>query len=285
MATSLEQRLETVLGAAPASIHPLSGGSIGEVYRVTLPKQSDVVVKVDQGNNPQLDLEGYMLKYLREHSSLPVPDVIHSESALLVIECIEGESHFNAKAEEHAAQLLTELHSIKVSQYGLEQATLIGSLHQPNPWTESWIEFFAEQRLVHMAKKAYAEKAMGLDTLHRIERFAGQLDHWLQEPDHPSLLHGDVWTTNILAIGDRVTAFIDPAVYYGHPEIELAFITLFNTFGSSFFNRYEEIRGIEAGFFEERKEIYNLYPLLVHVRLFGGGYLRSVEATLARFGV
>ena len=179
---------------------------------------------------------------------------------------------------------MAELHAIQQPQFGLEKDTLIGSLHQPNPVGDSWVDFFAEHRLVYMASKAYKENSMSLETLNRIERFTGQLDRWLQEPEHPSLLHGDVWTTNILAQRDRITAFIDPAVYYGHPEIELAFITLFNTFGSPFFNRYQELRPIPAGFFEERKDIYNLYPLLVHVRLFGGGYLRSVESTLARFG-
>lgn len=118
----------------------------------------------------------------------------------------------------------------------------------------------------------------------RIERFCAHLDRWLIEPDKPSLIHGDVWTTNVLAAGDRIRAFLDPAIYFAHAEIELAFITLFNTFGRAFFDRYNSIRPIEPGFFEERRDIYNLYPLLVHVRLFGGTYVSAVERTLSRFG-
>lgn len=285
MHESLTERLESILGVTPASIQPLSGGSVGEVYRVTLPDNTTVVVKVDQGSTPRLDNEGYMLRYLREHSALPVPAVIHGSPELLVIEWVDGESHFNQAAEKHAAVLLADLHGIQQPTFGLEKDTLIGSLHQPNNASDSWIDFFAEHRLLHMAGMAYQEKAMSLETLHRVERFASQLGRWLQEPDHPSLLHGDVWTTNILAQDDRITAFVDPAVYYGHPEIELAFITLFSTFGNQFFDHYHELRPIASDFFEIRKDIYNLYPLLVHVRLFGGGYLRNVESILARFGV
>ncbi len=78
--------------------------------------------------------------------------------------------------------------------------------------------------------------------------------------------------------------FVDPAIYYAHPEIELAFTTLFGTFERPFFDRYHELRPIAPGFFEERRDIYNLYPLLVHVRLFGGSYVSSVERTLRQFG-
>ena len=88
----------------------------------------------------------------------------------------------------------------------------------------------------------------------------------------------------MLAKGERVTAFLDPAIYYADREVELAFISLFNSFGEPFFERYEEIRGIRAGFFEVRRDLYSLYPLLVHVYFFGGGYLNSVRATLRRFG-
>jgi fructosamine-3-kinase len=99
------------------------------------------------------------------------------------------------------------------------------------------------------------------------------------------LIHGDIWTTNVLAHQDKITAFIDPAIYYAHAEMELAYITLFNTFGTAFFQQYHALRPIEPGFFEERRDIYNLYPLLVHVRLFGGGYVGSVAQILDHFGV
>ena len=197
---------------------------------------------------------------------------------------VPGGSQFAASSQRHAAQLLAALHAVRGEAHGLARDTLIGSLHQPNPWTESGVEFFRTQRLLHMSGMARQEGVMGAQLLRRIERFAGDLEDFLEEPAYPSLLHGDVWTTNVLASKGQITAFIDPAVYYGHPEIELAFITLFSTFGPAFFDAYNALRPIRPGFFETRRDIYNLYPLLVHARLFGASYLNSVEGTLARLG-
>ena len=284
MDAPLAEVVKQALGEAPKSISPLSGGSVGEVYRATLGSGKAVVIKVDRSPNPNLHIEGDMLKYLRDHSQLPVPEVLHSTPGILVMEMLPGESEFQADAERHAADLLADLHGIKSMHFGFEYDTLIGSLPQPNPKTESWIEFFRDHRLLHMAQLASSEGRMSLDTLSRIEKFASHLGEWLLEPPHPSLLHGDVWTTNMLATQSEITAFIDAAIYFGHPEIELAFITLFNTFGNTFFDHYDDRRTIEPDFFETRRDIYNLYPLLVHVRLFGGSYVRSVEGTLARFG-
>ncbi|MBX7253467.1 MAG: fructosamine kinase family protein, partial [Candidatus Promineofilum sp.] len=118
----------------------------------------------------------------------------------------------------------------------------------------------------------------------RVERLAGHLDHWLTAPAAPSLIHGDVWTTNVLARGGRITAFLDPAISFADAEIELAFIGLFGTFGRAFYQRYHALRPIAPGFFEERRDLYNLYPLLVHVRLFGGSYVGQVERVLADYG-
>jgi fructosamine-3-kinase len=161
---------------------------------------------------------------------------------------------------------------------------LIGGLHQPNPWTDSWLDFFREQRLLYMGRQGVRHGRLPEPLWQRLERFCDHLEEWLDEPERPSLLHGDVWTGNVLAQGDRITGFIDPAVYYGHAEIELAFTTLFGTFGRPFFDRYRELRPLPDGFFRERRDIYNLYPLLVHVRLFGGSYVNSVERTLEKFG-
>jgi fructosamine-3-kinase len=278
----LQGQIESILGKRPTRIIPLSGGMIGEVYRVDLTDGTSIVAKVTRGAVP-LDVEGYMLAYLSAHSRLPVPAVLHSSSTLLLMDFIEGDSHLTHSAQRHAAELLADLHSIAGERFGLERDTLIGSLHQPNPLTAFWLVFFRDQRLLYMAEEAARADALPANIHRRIEQFSAHLGDWLDEPAHPALIHGDMWTNNILALNGRITGLLDPAIYYAHPEIELAFSTLFNTFDAAFFERYQELRPLKPGFFETRRDIYNLYPLLVHVRLFGGGYVASVDRILRRF--
>jgi fructosamine-3-kinase len=231
---TLTTRVEAAIGVAPTDIRPLGGGCIGQVYALDFADKERLVVKVDDRSQPTLDVEGYMLRYLAEHSDLPVPDVHFSSPRLLVMAFIGGDSHFGAAAQRHAAELLAALHGVRAPRFGLERETLIGSLPQPNPWTDRWIDFFREHRLHYMARVAEEEGPLSAGLRRRIETFAAQLERWLEEPAHPSLIHGDVWTTNVLAQDNRITGFVDPAIYYAHPEIELAFSTLFGTFGASF---------------------------------------------------
>jgi fructosamine-3-kinase len=282
--TKLYNLVETALGVRPEHAQPLTGGMIGEVYRVNLPGEEAIVAKVANFPGARLNIEGFMLRYLAEKSSLPIPRVLYDDESLLLMQFVEGSSHFNASALRHAAELLAELHSVQGPAFGLERDTLIGSLDQYNPWTESWLEFFRDQRLLHMAHEAARAGELPASYVSRVERMAAHLDKWLEEPEFPALIHGDVWSTNLLAAGGRITAFLDPAIYYAHPEIELAYTLLFNGFDPVFIERYQEIRVIAPGFMEVRRDIYNLYPLLVHVRIFGGGYVQSVDQTLRRFG-
>jgi fructosamine-3-kinase len=283
--TFLAEGVEEYLGERLLSARPMGGGCIGEVYRVELEGGAPLVAKVDRKSASHLEREAYMLRYLGENSDLPVPQVFHGSETLLLMEYVEGSSRFSDGAERHAAELLAALHGISADAYGHERDTLIGSLDQPNLWTGSWSEFFREQRLLYLARVAYEAGRLPKGDLERIHRLAERLDDYLEEPEHPSLVHGDVWSANVLAKGDSITAFLDPAIYHADPEVELAFISLFDSFGDAFFERYAEIRGIRDGFFEGRRDLYNLYPLLVHVYFFGGGYLESVRTTLRRLGL
>jgi fructosamine-3-kinase len=280
----LAEKIAEHLGERLRSARPLGGGCIGEVYKVELADGTDLVAKVDRESESHLKREAYMLRYLRENSELPVPEVYHGSETLLLMEFVEGSSRFSEGAERHAAELLATLHGITADAYGHERDTLIGSLDQPNPWTGSWIQFFREQRLLYLARVAHEAGRLPAEDLRRVERLAEQLDGLIEEPEQPSLIHGDAWSANVLAKGDEISAFLDPAIYHADPEIELSFISLFDSFGAAFFERYEEIRGIRPGFFEERRDLYSLYPLLAHVYFFGGGYLSSVQSTLRRFG-
>jgi fructosamine-3-kinase len=281
----LAEGIEASLGERLKSARPMGGGCIGEVYRVDLDSGTPLVAKVDREGKSHLEREAYMLRYLREKSELPVPEVYHSSETLLLMEFVEGSSRFSERAERHAAELLAALHGITADSYGHERDTLIGNLNQPNPWTQSWVEFFRDQRLLYLANVAHDARRLPPEDLTRIRRLAGKLEDYLEEPERPSLIHGDVWSANVLAKGDRISAFLDPAIYHADAEIELSFISLFNSFGEPFLEHYAEIRPIRPGFFEVRRDLYNLYPLLVHVYFFGGGYLASVRSTLSRFGL
>jgi fructosamine-3-kinase len=277
--------VEAHLGERMLSVRPLGGGCIGEVYRVELEKGPPLVAKVDREGESHLEREAYMLRYLRQKSELPVPEIYRASEMLLLMEFVEGSSRFSKKAERHAAELLARLHGITADSYGHERDTLIGALDQPNPLTKSWVEFFRDHRLLYIALVAHEAGRLPLEDLLRVERLSEKLYELIEDPNPPALIHGDVWSANVLAKSDHITAFLDPAIYYADPEIELAFISLFDSFDRLFFDRYQEIRPIRDGFFEVRRDLYNLYPLLVHTYYFGGGYLGSVRTTLDRFGV
>jgi fructosamine-3-kinase len=282
-AMELHSRIHIAIGLKPTRLQPLHGGCIAQVVRAEFADHPPAVVK-SAAEDGTLDVEAFMLGYLARNSRLPVPRVLHAEPSLLIMEHLPGSSRFSPAAEEHAADLLADLHSIRGDSFGFVRDTLIGSLHQPNPPAASWLEFFANHRLLYMAGIALRSGALDASTHERLQRLAADLPRFIDEPAHPSLLHGDVWTTNVLAEGDRISGFLDPAIYWGHPEIELAFTTLFGAFGDAFFRRYHQRRPIPPGFFEQRRDLYNLYPLLVHVALFGGGYAQQVRAILRRLG-
>jgi len=282
MNNSLKQQIQQHIDAPIKQIHPLSGGMISQVMKVEFDDHKPLVAKV--GGNHDLSIEGYMLTYLKEHSNLPIPDVTYSDGHLLLMDYIDGRTGLNPSTQANLARLLAGLHHIKGSQYGLERDTLIGPIHQPNPLSDSWIDFFRQHRLLYMAKIALESGSLGQTYYDRILKLADNLDKFLIEPEFPVLIHGDMWTTNILIKDDNIVGIIDPALYYAHNEIELAYMTLFGSVGQAFFDSYTKINPVDSAFFDTRRHIYNLYPLLVHVTIFGSQYTSYVQSTLNRFG-
>ncbi|ODR98798.1 hypothetical protein AUC68_06240 [Methyloceanibacter methanicus] len=286
---ALTQRLDTILGAEVVRLEPLSVG-FGLTGAVALLSDGRrLAVKARQSDSQRgtdLALEGAMLADLARLSDLPVPHVHAAAADVLVMDFIDNDGgRITPDVERDAATLIARLHATPRPYFGYERDTLIGPLHQPNPRGEAWVPFFRDHRLLHMARAARDEGALPPSLHDRLERLADDLGAYLTEPPFPSLLHGDLWTGNVLVKGNRIAGFIDPAIYFGHPEIELAFTTMFGTFGRAFFEAYEDMMPLEPGFHEVRKDIYNLYPTLVHVRLFGGSYVAAVDSTLKTLGL
>ena len=279
---ALADTIEAAIGRRPVALHALHGGCIAEVFKVDLADGGACVAKVSAKGG--LAVEAMMLCYLADNSALPVPAVLHGADDLLLIDYIETAGTIDRHSQTHAAELLAALHDITAPRFGFAEDTVIGPLAQPNPWSETWRAFFATQRLLAMGRHATDSGNLPRATMAQLETFCGKLDRYIAEPPAASLIHGDMWGGNVLVNRGRIAGFIDPAVYYADPEIELAFSTLFGTFGEPFFARYQELRPLAPGFFEARRDIYNLYPLLVHTTLFGGHYASAVARTLDRYG-
>lgn len=282
MNETLISRLKQILKAEPSELIALTGGCVGEVYGF----ESDgkrYVVKVDRRGSGVLETEGRMLEFLAANSDLPVPLPVAYDNTFLLMPRIDGATSEAGNAELHAAELFAQLHNIRGEGYGFDFDTVIGGLPQPNGYSASWVDFFAEKRLLEMATQAHDAGKLPIELMRSIERLAAKMPDLIEEPVYPSLIHGDAWGGNVLADGDRITGLLDPAIYYADAEIELAFITLFSTFGETFFQRYGELRTISDDFKRVKRPLYNLYPLLVHTRLFAGSYVTSVAATLKQF--
>lgn len=224
-----------------------------------------------------------MLRYLNEYTKIPVPEIFYCDPSMLITEYIDHDDSGNV--DEEAATLLASLHKCSASGFGFGESTTIGPFDQPNGWYDRWIDFFIERRLRLFSKAAYREGRISSSIYKRIEKLCLRCPKLLQEPERPALLHGDIWSGNVLCRNSKIAAFIDPAIYYGHREIELAFIAMFHTFGETFFATYHKLYPIAEGFFENRMALYQLYPYLVHVRAFGGSYLDGIERILNKYGL
>lgn len=287
LSESFCDRIRAGLGVAPQGASRISQSWGLNVWKVELSDGGTVLAKTGTSAVPgHLETEAFMLRELKATDIVPVPDVLTSEPDLLIMEWIENEGAPRTVAQErHAGELLAALHSLPADRFGFHRDTVIGGLPQPNPPVGSWVSFFRSHRLMFIATTCAQRGVLEAGELGRITKLAGKLGMYLNEPAHPSLLHGDLWQGNVLVRGDRIAGLIDPAIYNGHPEIELAFTTLFGTFGDAFFQAYKSNAPLDPGFFEIRCDIYNIYPNLVHAALFGRSYVSPVMRVLDRLGV
>ena len=283
LSSQIQTKIERALRRRVRTWQPLAGGMISQVLRVDLAGGESVVAKVGDGSH-DLTIEAYMLRYLRERSGLPAPTVLYDEPNLLLMEYVDGRIEWEGDVLRHLGELLARCHEVTSPCYGLERDTLIGPLHQPNPQMTSWIAFFREHRLLYMIGVARESGFLPAELERRLRRIAVKLDRYLIEPAKPALIHGDMWKTNVISRAGRVVGIIDPALYFAHNEMELAYMTLFGGTGEACFSAYAETIPIDDDFYATRRHLYNLYPLLIHLTLFGDKYLPPLHEALARFG-
>lgn len=234
-------------------------------------------------------LEAKGLAILRGADAIRVPTEVghgrRGEQAYLILEYIEPAASGLSGAPllywARLGQQLAELHAHTQPNFGLDHDNFIGTLRQGNTLTASGIDFFFTHRLLPQAGQAFYNGLLDKRTYEALFRLRDRLPDLLPA-DRPALLHGDLWTGNVLITEAGHPAVVDPAVYYGLREAELAFTHLFGGFDAHFYEAYHKRFPLEPGF-AERIPIYNLYPLLVHVNLFGSGYVSGVERVLHRF--
>ena len=227
--------------------------------------------------HPYAAIEAKMLLLLGKYVN--VPKLFEYDEKKIIMEYIPTDCILD---ENVSARTLAHLHSQHKEKYGLEFDTTIGPFLQPNGQKSSWVEFFRDQRLLYMGKAALEEEALPKKHYELLERVCKKLPSLIPDTPKASLLHGDVWSGNVLCHEEKLY-LIDPALYYGHNEVELAFIMMFETFGKIFFDVYNETVPIEKDFFDYRYGVYQIYPYLVHVRIYGAMYLNALERLLLRF--
>jgi len=263
---------------------PVSGGCIHQAARLITHSGETFFVKTNEAAQlPIFEAEVDGLNALRETAAIRVPQPfchgVTAKKAFLVLEYIEMVSQ---GCEAERGRRLARLHRHSHSHFGWRTDNFIGSTPQKNAWSSAWVSFFREQRLGFQVERATTKGIR----LRNTGALLDQLDYFFTpyEPV-PSLLHGDLWEGNAAFDGAGDPVLFDPAVYYGDREADLALTELFGGFGRAFYEGYTNVWPLDAGY-EGRKTLYNLYHVLNHFNLFGGGYARQsqsmVDALLAQ---
>lgn len=259
-----------------SKVREVGGGSINSCFSFNYARQ-DFFLKVNKAAQypKMLELEAKGLGLLT-NKGLAIPRVVaFGESGteqFLMLEYFERA----AEHEEYFYGLgrgLAQLHSNTDKEFGLDQDNYMGSLPQANARQRSWNEFFICQRIEPLVKQAIDSGDLPASSGKNFQSLFSRLESLLPK-EQPALLHGDLWSGNKMN-ATQGPAIFDPAVYYGHREVDIAMTRLFGGFHDEFYKGYQDVHKLEKGW-EQRVELFNLYPLLVHVILFGGSYAQDV---------
>jgi fructosamine-3-kinase len=287
----LECAIKANLGSSLTirSSFSVSGGDINQAQKLELSDGSSLFLKFNSNDLPNLfETEAAGLELLAETQTIRIPKVIASveastnNPACLILEWIESSLKSDGKSMRNFGQNLAHLHEVSADYYGLDRDNYIGSLPQSNGQNLSWIEFYRDKRLGEQAELA---KEFGLLPPQRekmIDKLRANLNKFISESEiSPALLHGDLWGGNYL-ITKSEAVLIDPAVYFGHSEVDVAMTELFGGFSGEFYQGYDEIRPLPPEY-DDRRLLYQLYPILVHLNFFGGTYGAKVDSILKHY--
>ena len=279
----LTDLLEERLGARPVTFEPVSGGDVARAHRTELDDGRTVFVKTHDA--PPLGFfttEAASLRWLEEPGTVRVPEVlsVDDDPAHLALEWIVEGARI-ATTEADLGRALAGLHRAGAPSFGREDRRTTGSRRLPNEPCRTWVEFYATQRLIPLARLARDGGALDAETVRALDRVADRLDDLGGEPEAPARLHGDLWAGNRLVGDDGSSWLIDPAAHGGHREFDLAMMRLFGGFGEECFGVYADEYPLADGW-RERVPLHQLAPLVVHAIKFGGGYVAGVEDALAR---
>jgi fructosamine-3-kinase len=284
MTPDLRRAIATRLGREVTTARALHGGDIHSAFRVELGGGEVLFVKSSSGA-PQgmFTEEARGLDWLRSADSLRIPAVIAvADEAqgprFLALEFLEPGRH-ESTFDERLGRGLAALHRAGAPGYGFDHDNYVGSLPQSNRTHSTWPAFYREERLLPLVRRAIDRRVLAASAAASFDRLFGRLESLVGPAEPPSRLHGDLWAGNLHADDRGQPCLIDPAVYGGHREIDLAMMRLFGGFGERVFDAYREAWPLAAGY-ETRIALYQLYPLLVHVNLFGGGYAGSALRAL-----
>lgn len=247
-------------------------------------RDTNYFIKWNPGASHMFATEAQGLSLLGSADAIDVPKVIGKGCAegidYLCLSYVEKSIPVARFWEDFGSQL-AGLHRQTHEYFGLDHDNFIGSLPQSNTRHERWSDFFVQERLMPQLKSATDKGLITHDLNKKFESLYKLLPALIPE-ESPALLHGDLWSGNFL-VGDRGQPVIfDPAVYFGHREAELAFTRMFGGFDELFYQSYQEAFPMQPEY-KKRVDLFNLYPLLVHVNLFGASYLSGIQRTLSRF--
>lgn len=294
-ADAIRSALEERLGLSVSGVSLTAGGDINDAYRARTDR-GDVFVKTSPG--AQLGMftdEAAGLEWLGVPDGVKVPKVVGvcDEPAgirLLALEWIET-GHLNEFGEDELGRGLARLHMTEAPAFGATPVLGGGyacspmrfnELSLPNEPRETWAEFYGENRLLPLAEQCLARGSLSLDDVSLIERVAARLPELAGPIEDPARTHGDLWSGNILWGVDGTPYLIDPVAHGGHREVDLALLTVFGGPSERCFAAYDEVFPRAAGH-EERKPLWQLAMILLHVHLFGGSYADQARAIARRY--